>query len=212
MTDTLRTIVNEVLQGRRLLEHPFYRRWESGDLTPGELKAYAEQYRFFEAMLPDFLSELAGRLPDGTARTLVESNLNDEVATPSHLDLFGAFAAHYGAEDVDASPAMQSLMSAYRGVLDAGPICGLAGLLAYEVQGAEIAESKAAGLARHYGASEEALEFWRTHGSIEVDHAQWTLDALESLNADDAVVRRSMTEVAAAWWSFLDERDALVAA
>src|SRR3974390_3214672 len=38
-------------RGLRLLEHPFYRRWEAGELTDGELAGYAAQYRHFEAML-----------------------------------------------------------------------------------------------------------------------------------------------------------------
>ena len=46
-------ILVEVLRDRRLLAHPFYRRWEAGTLERAELAAYAAQYRHFEAALPD---------------------------------------------------------------------------------------------------------------------------------------------------------------
>ena len=49
MTNTVTALLDQALEGRRLLDHPFYRRWENGELIEGELQHYAEQYRFFEA-------------------------------------------------------------------------------------------------------------------------------------------------------------------
>ena len=82
MTAMLRTeldaLYDDILESRRLLAHPFYRRWEAGTLEPGELASYAGQYRHFEAALPLVLESIAGDLPDGPARRLVEANLEDE--------------------------------------------------------------------------------------------------------------------------------------
>jgi len=200
---------DDALRERQLLAHPFYRRWEDGALAPSELTHYAEQYRFFEAMMPSFLQGLLEQLPHGTARDLVTANLVDEVTPPSHLELFSRFAHHYGARDVDVSPAMAQLVEAYATVLAQGPTPALAGLLAYESQGAAVADTKGEGLAAHYEASEDALEFWREHGSIEGDHAAWTFDALASLDPDLDQVAAGARVVADAWWNFLDEREAL---
>lgn len=199
---------DETMRDRWLLDHPFYRRWEAGELTRAELTSYAEQYGFFEALLPAFLATLSGQL-DGAARELVEANLADEVTPPSHLELFERFARHYGARDVPASPAMSRLLDAYASVLDRGSVRALAGLLAYESQGAPIADSKGSGLATYYGASEDALEFWREHGTTEVDHAAWTFDALAALDPDPDEVAEGARLVGDAWWSFLDERELL---
>ena len=57
-----------ILNGKRLLEHPFYRRWEDGALEMSELASYAAQYRRFEAQLPSFLEALSGML-EGEAVT-----------------------------------------------------------------------------------------------------------------------------------------------
>lgn len=210
MDHNSRTVIASVLNGRSLLEHPFYRRWEEGRLVDGELTAYAEQYRFFETALPGFLAELANSLA-GAARDAVTENLADETASPSHLELFGGFASFYGASDTTISPAMAALLDAYRTNAATSPASALGGVLAYEAQGAAIADTKAEGLARHYGANEDALTFWRTHAGLENDHATWLFDATDAYAADEDFASGAR-RVADAWWAFLDERELLVAA
>src|SRR5580700_5658139 len=112
MTIYLETVLESSISERRLLGHPFYRRWESGGLSNEELRRYAEQYRYFEEMLPRFLEQLAQELPDGFAREAVLKNLADEVAVPSHVELFERFAQFYQASVAPISPAMQRLVDA----------------------------------------------------------------------------------------------------
>jgi pyrroloquinoline-quinone synthase len=212
MTNTISQLLDSALEGRRLLDHPFYRRWEAGELREGELQRYAEQYRYFEANLPIFLAELASRMPAGVAQSAVADNLRDEVAQPSHLDLFESFASAFGATNAEISPAMEALVSEYRAVLNEGDVAAIAGLLAYEAQGAAIADSKGDGLRRHYGADAEATKFWDVHGTIEADHATWTMEGLASLNGDAEVISLSARRIADAWWNFLTEREELAAA
>ena len=131
--------------------------------------------------MPEFLLRLSEALEPGAARDLVLANLSDEVSAPSHLELFDAFGAFVDATAAPSSPAMSALLAAYDEVAQRGVVSSLAGLLAYESQGAAVADSKGAGLAAHYGAPDEALAFWREHSSIEGDHAEWTFDALNSL-------------------------------
>jgi pyrroloquinoline-quinone synthase len=195
------------LSDRQLLTHAFYRRWEAGELSREELRSYAEQYRYFETMLPIFLESLAEKLPEGTSRDAVLDNLRDETAPPSHLELFEMFATFYGARAVTISPAMARLLEAYDTVLERGSAAALAGLWAYESQGAAIAKSKAEGLRAHYGVENDAATFWDAHWLVEGDHAAWTLEALSSFNPDADVVAAAARLIGDAWWSFLDERE-----
>jgi pyrroloquinoline-quinone synthase len=197
----------DALNDRQLLDHPFYQRWEMGTLTRDDLARYAEQYRHFETMMPGFLVQLRDSLEPGEAHDLVDANLKDEVSPPSHLELFEQFATSFGASDAPPSPAMGALLDAYVDVASQGPVSALAGLLAYESQGAAVAHSKGLGLAKHYNAPTEALTFWDEHGSIEGDHAEWTFDALASLDPDLDHVRSAARRVGDAWWAFLDERE-----
>jgi pyrroloquinoline-quinone synthase len=211
MTLQLEVTLDTALSDLQLLRHPFYQRWEAGELRREELTNYAEQYRYFEAMLPVFLESVSEQLPNGPVRDLVLANLADEVSPPSHIDLLEQFARFFDAAEPEISPAMLHLVSSYSRLLQHGPASSLAGLWAYESQGAAIADSKAEGLIKHYEADSDAAAFWTVHGTIEEDHAKWTLDALETLNPDVDEVRAAALLIADAWWSFLDERESLAA-
>ncbi len=213
-TARIREALADALAGRQLLTHPFYRRWEAGTLAEGELAAYAEQYRLIERALPITLELIAGGLPEGRARTLVESNLADELGVPtSHAELFESFAGAAGAaSDVDPTPATAALLVAVGQVSTADPVAALAMVAAYEVQAADIAGSKAEGLRRHYGMDAQGTLFWDVHTSQEVAHADWSIDALSALEADPVVVRAAARVAADAWWDFLNERETLAPA
>ena len=201
-----------LLGSYRLLDHPFYRRWEEGTLLEGELAQYAAQYRFFEAQLPTYLSALLEITETPAQSRLVDANLADEIAGDStHLELFDRFAAAVHApRAIEMSPAMAALVQTYERALETGDTAYCLGVLAgYEVQAAEVAATKGESLATHYGVTEEGLEFWNLHAELETDHAAWTLEAAEGLDTE-RVVDGSQAS-ASAWWAYLDEREALVA-
>ena len=198
-----------VLAGRRLLDHPFYRRWEAGTLEPDELARYAEQYRHVEDALPGVLGAVVAGLPEGTARELVAANLADEVAPPdTHLVLFDLFAGAVGAEaSRPAGPSAAALVRCQREAAAAGPVPGLSALAVYEVQAAEVATTKAAGLRSRYGLEDPATRFWDVHAGLESDHGDWLCTALAALGADADEVVQAATTAARRWWEFLDERE-----
>jgi pyrroloquinoline-quinone synthase len=207
-------VLAEAIVGRRLLTHPFYRRWEAGSLTEGELAAYAEQYRHIERALPVTLAAIADALPAGHARDLVEANLADELGTPEpHVQLFESFARAAGASpDAPATPSTAALLAVVRTTAANDPVAALAMIAAYEVQAADIAASKGDGLRRHYGFDEEGTAFWDVHRTQEVDHAGWSMEALTALHADLDVVQAAATVSADSWWLFLSEREELASA
>ena len=204
--------LRSALAGRRLLEHPFYRRWEAGQVSISELSAYAGQYRHFETYLPCFLEHLAESLPEGGARDLVEANLTDEKGDPvPHVELFEHFATAVGAGAHAASPAMTALLTTYDDLLSQDPVSGLAGFLAYEGQAADVARAKGEGLRRHYGLDDQAVSFWEHHAKVDVHHRDWTKTALAGSVPPHDVVS-DLRQAADAWWAFLEEREDLVQA
>ena len=212
--DQVHDAIAAALDGRRLLEHPFYRRWEAGELADGELAAYAEQYRHVEQALPVVLRTAADQLPAGPARDLVLANLADEEGVPEpHVALFESFADAVGARSsVPAGPATAALTDLQRSTAAADPVAALAVIAAYEVQAGAVATSKSAGLTEHYGLDERGTRFWDVHAAMETDHATWSLDALALLTDDEAHLSAAAGAAAQAWWSFLDEREALAPA
>lgn len=202
-------LLAHALDGRHLLGHPFYRRWEAGQVTREELAHYAAQYRHFEASLPGFLAELEAALPEGRARHLVAANLADERGDPvPHLELLERFAGAVGAVAEPPTPATRSLLAVYAELLAEGAGPALAGFLAYESQAAEVAASKAAGLRRHHGLDDQAVSFWEHHAEVDRRHGDWLRDALGELLDDPGEARNGTRRAADAWWAFLDEREA----
>ncbi len=79
--------LDEVRSRWNILEHPFYRRWECGDLTRDELGAYASEYRHAVVALAEAAkaaAPLAG-----------PEHAQEEAA---HVDLWDDFAAALDAE------------------------------------------------------------------------------------------------------------------
>jgi pyrroloquinoline-quinone synthase len=199
-----------VLADRRLLHHPFYRRWEKGEVSIEELAAYAAQYRHFEAYLPGFLEALVGGLPAGTAKDLVAANLADEMGDPiPHIELFERFAAATGAEPEVPSLATSDLLATYRELLGESPVAALAGFVAYESQASDVARTKAEGLRRHHGFDDHAASFWQHHADVDARHAEWAWSALDDLADAPAQITAAVQRAADAWWGFLDEREAV---
>jgi pyrroloquinoline quinone (PQQ) biosynthesis protein C len=208
---TLETAVRARLRDRMLLDHPFYRRWSEGGVGVEELRAYAAQYRHFEAMLPAHLESVAAAAEHPALRAQALRNLADEAgAAPTHLDLFERFARAIDAPaHAEPSPAMAHLLDTCRDAARRGAAPGFAALLAYEIQAPGVASSKAAGLREHASLDGDALDFWDVHARIDSDHASWAVQALAGSGANRDGVVHAAGAAADAWWSFLDEREAL---
>jgi pyrroloquinoline quinone (PQQ) biosynthesis protein C len=209
----LSVAMDSALVGRDLLSHPFYLRWQAGELAPEELAAYAVNYRVFEAALPIVLTAVVEQLRDEgevEAAATVGQNLHDELSRPEpHLALFDRFALALDAPSVtDPGPAAQALVATYADLVSEGPAAAVAGLAAYETQAAAIATTKGEGLRQWYGMDAAGTEFWDVHADMEADHGDWSLDALALLGADPADVTDAARRGADAWWAFLDEREA----
>ncbi|HEY5096913.1 MAG TPA: iron-containing redox enzyme family protein [Acidimicrobiales bacterium] len=202
------------LVGRELLGHPFYLRWQAGELAPSELAEYAVHYRAFEAALPIVLTAVVDRLRaqgEVEAAATVGQNLDDELGRPEpHLALFDRFAGALDSPSTPAvpGPAAQALVATYADLVADGPVAALAGLAAYETQASAIAATKGDGLRRWYGMDSAGTEFWDVHADMEVDHGEWALDSLALLGADPDQVTAAARRGADAWWAFLDEREA----
>jgi pyrroloquinoline quinone (PQQ) biosynthesis protein C len=212
--DQLGDAVARSLEGKTLLTHPFYLRWEAGELSIGELREYAVHYRAFESALPAVLTAVMDRLEadgDEAAAALVGENLADELGRPEpHLAMFDRFAGALGDGAVATvpGPAAQALARTYFDLAAEGPVAALAGLAAYETQASAIAATKGAGLRRWYGVDEAGTEFWDVHAQMDAEHGEWALHALAELGADPDQVADAAGKAADAWWGLLDEREA----
>lgn len=205
-SDEVAELFAVALKGRQLLDHPFYRRWEAGELQPRELADYANQYRYFEQELPVIIDRVARQLPAGRARDLMLANLADELGPPTHVGLFEEFADAVGSTGDPKGRAVRDLLAVYHDAAEHDPVEALAVIAAYEIQASEVAMTKSRALQDHYGVDASGRAFWDVHTSTEVDHARWTLEALAECSKRE-LISDAAGRSAIAWWHFLDERE-----
>ncbi len=209
----LAAAVAATLEERMLLTHPFYRRWEAGELRTQELAEYAVHYRAFEAVLPTVLSAVVDRLmADGQleAADLVARNLADELGRPeSHLTCSTSSPPPCRPPTRSApGPAADALAGTYRELAEQSPVAAIAGLAAYETQAAAIAASKGDGLRRWYGMDADGTSLLGRPRHDGRRPRRLGRRGPGRAGRRRAEVGDAARRAADAWWALLDEREA----
>jgi pyrroloquinoline-quinone synthase len=156
--------IDEARERWNVLRHPFYTRWERGELTQGELGFYAGEYRHAVVALAE------------TASAAGDAEHAREEA--EHVALWDAFAAELDAPlDRDPTPETAACTGAWspRDRLEA-----LAVLYAVESSQPAISETKLRGLVEHYGfrSDTDGTEYFALHAELDKEHARAARAAL----------------------------------
>ena len=172
-----------------VLEHPFYQRWNAGELTAAELGDYAAQYRHAVLALAE-ASERAAAKAGPEHRDGLRRHAEEEAA---HVGLWEDFARAAGAADAGERPSSETESCVRAWTAGEDVLEHLAVLYVLEAGQPEISRTKIDGLTAHYGYSAEgpATEYFRVHERLDVEHAReaGTLIAELSAAAPDAAER-----------------------
>jgi pyrroloquinoline-quinone synthase len=156
--------IDQARQRWDVLKHPFYARWERGELTRDELAFYAGEYRHAVVAV----AEAAAAAGDGEhAREEAE-----------HVELWDDFAAALEAR-VDREPTPETADCATAWSPD-DRFQALAVLYAIESAQPAISRTKLAGLVEHYGfdGDDPSAEYFRLHAERDLEHARAARAAL----------------------------------
>jgi pyrroloquinoline-quinone synthase len=177
--DQLRDSIN-------VLEHPFYQRWNAGELTQGELRIYAGEYRHAVLALAE-ASAGAAEAAEEPHRAGLRLHAEEEA---SHVLMWDGFA---GAAGDGAASHAQPVTPETAGCVRAWTagedlLEHLAVLYVLEAGQPAISRTKIEGLTSHYGYSPEgpATEYFRVHESLDVEHARQARELIEMLMAEEA--------------------------
>jgi len=145
-----------------VLEHPFYTRWEKGELTSDELGYYAGQYRHAVVALAQTAAQAADADPS------VREHADDEEA---HIELWDDFARAAGAA-TDSAPRAETQECVQAWTRGDG-LEALAILYAVESGQPAISSTKLTGLVEHYGYTPDspATAYFRLHAELDHEHA-----------------------------------------
>jgi pyrroloquinoline-quinone synthase len=174
-----------------ILRHPFYRRWESGELTRDDLAFYAGEYRHAVCALAD--------LADASS---LQEHAAEEAA---HVALWDEFAAELGA-DLDRRPQPETEACVEAWTSPADELEGIAALYAIESTQPEVSRTKLDGLVRHYGFEDRGTEYFALHAERDVDHAHQSRRLLEerAVAADGDRLVAAAERVLDGNWQLLD--------
>jgi len=188
---TLQEQLNERIEKKALLKHPFYQAWESGELPVEALRTYAREYGAFIATMP------AGWETLKDAETAQEER--------EHAELWQGFAAGLETEIGAAElPAVSKLLAA-SGALFAQPATALGALYAFEAQQPETAKSKLDGLRTHYSLPASTEPYFEVHSANHHEAAK-LLAAIGALSAEEqAEALEACEQMSVALWDALSD-------
>jgi pyrroloquinoline-quinone synthase len=183
--------IDEARERWDVLKHPFYERWERGELTGEELAFYAGEYRH---------AVVAVAHAAATAGDAEHAREESE-----HVALWDEFAAAVEAP-LDREPTQETADCAAAWSADER-FRALAVLYAVESAQPAISRTKFAGLVEHYGFDGDgpAAEYFRLHADRDVEHARASREALaEAPPARRAELAAVAERALEANWRLLD--------
>jgi pyrroloquinoline quinone (PQQ) biosynthesis protein C len=170
-----------------VLHHPFYRRWEAGELTRSGLAFYAGEYR-----------HAVTALADAAAATGDPEHAAEEAA---HIGLWDDFASALDAAlDRDPAAGTRTCAEAWR---RDDPLEARAVLYAVEAGQPDISRTKLTGLVEHYGfeAGSPGTAYFTLHAERDHEHAAQSRAVLEEVDAseDDRLVAAAEAALEGNW-------------
>ena len=180
-----------------VLEHPFYTRWEKGELAQEELGYYAGQYRHAVVALAATARQAADADPT------VREHADDEEA---HIELWDDFGSAAGATDGTPRDETRECVRAWTGGSDG--LEALAILYAVESGQPAISSTKLTGLVEHYGYTPDspATAYFRLHAELDHEHADEARRLIEehATPEDEDRLLAVATSALAGNWKLLD--------
>jgi pyrroloquinoline-quinone synthase len=210
--------IENILEEKSILKHPFYQKWNEGKLTIRELQEYAKQYYHFVKHFPMFVSSVHSNCTDTQTRQLLVENIADEdgfkTGTEDHPSLWVKFANALNVSEQDCENTAvypevnDSINGFYSLCRNNNYRIGLAALYGYEKQIPEVSKVKIEGLKKFYNIdAEEDIKFFSVHHEADVFHSKAELDAiLKSCITDEEKqnVLNTVKESARLYWQLLD--------
>jgi pyrroloquinoline-quinone synthase len=173
--------IDQEIEKRSLLKHPFYQMWSEGKLDIESLQGYAKEYFHLVKAVPRIVERIAAQSDNDAIMT----NLQEE---REHIEPWVKFAYALGVtrQELEQHEVAQKTRDSINKLLDLVSTFdeGVAAMYAYEAEIPKISLTKLDGLAKFYNiTSDDATEYQRIHASVDVKHAAVWRSILEQLPA-----------------------------
>ena len=166
--------IDQEVDKRSLLKHPFYKMWTNGELSIDHLQGYSLEYFQLVKVVPELVNNILLKMGESKLRRIVEESQKEE---ESHVEPWIRFASSLGVNkkdllnhvcDENTKEAVSSLVDLTRYSLDEA-ICAM---YAYEMDLPNISKSKIEGLSKFYNlSSPDSKKYFEIHQEADIRHA-----------------------------------------
>ncbi len=182
--------IDEMIEERSLLKHPFYEMWSDGKLSVESLAGYSKEYFQLVKAVPSFMTPIIEKAPESVIAELIE-NQQEEA---DHIRPWIKFASELGISEEEltkydglektkkAVSDLSELMNTYDG--------GSCAMYAFEKEIPKISQTKLDGMEKFYEmSSDDATEYFKLHTEADIRHAAVWRNILETTptNTDDLI-------------------------
>jgi len=177
--------IDEMIEERSLLKHPFYQMWSDGKLTQESLAGYSKEYFQLVKAVPSFMTPIIEKSPGSVVSELVDNQQEES----DHIKPWISFAGELGISEEEltsyaGTAKTQKAVSDLNQLMDTfdGGACAM---YAFEKEIPKISQTKLDGLAEFYGmTSNEATEYFKLHTEADIRHAASWRNILEKSSSD----------------------------
>ncbi len=179
--------IDEMIEEKSLLKHPFYQMWSDGKLTQESLAGYSKEYFQLVKAVPLFMTPIIENAQNSVISELIANQQEES----NHIKPWINFAAELGISEDElisysgtlktrkAISNLNELMNTYDG--------GASAMYAFEKEIPKISQTKLDGLAEFYGiTNDEATEYFKLHTEADIRHAASWRNILEISSTDSS--------------------------
>ena len=177
--------IDQIIEERSLLKHPFYEMWSDGKLTQESLAGYSKEYFQLVKAVPEFMTPIIEKAPNSVITELTENQQEES----DHIKPWISFAGELGVSN-DELISYSGLDKTKKAVSDLSELMntfdgGACAMYAFEKEIPKISQTKLDGLSEFYQmTSDNATEYFKLHTEADIRHTASWRNILEKSNAD----------------------------
>ena len=167
--------IDQEVDKKSLLKHPFYKMWSNGELSLNQLQGYSLEYFQLVKVVPEMVNNIKLKMQGSKLKSTIEESHKEE---SSHIDPWIRFATSLGVQKQDllnyvcgenTKNAISALVELTEDSIDEG-ICAM---YAYELDLPNISRSKIEGLHEFYNMiHSDSTSYFEIHQEADVRHAE----------------------------------------
>ena len=197
--------IDQIIEERSLLKHPFYEMWSDGKLTQESLAGYSKEYFQLVKAVPEFMTPIIEKAPNSVITELTENQQEES----DHIKPWISFAGELGISN-DELISYSGLDKTKKAVSDLSELMttfdgGACAMYAFEKEIPKVSKTKLEGLKEFYGIdTKDAIEYFEEHMTADIRHAASWQKIINNTSIDDSVMLLTAEKSVAAQNLLLD--------